>query len=117
MSKPDLIDKTGASVTVVQEQDRFLALVRDDPAAESYFIDRGGQRVFFHTETLEGFEGRGVASLLVSEALRRTIADRLRIVPVCRLVAGYLDKHPELQPEADEPTDELLEWLGEQLSD
>jgi hypothetical protein len=117
MSKPDLTDKTGTPVAVVQKPDRFLALVQGDPAAETLYIDRGRQRVYFHTETFEGFGGRGVARLLVSEALRRTIADGLRIVPVCSLVAGYLDKHPKLQPEVDEPTEEILDWLGAQLSD
>jgi hypothetical protein len=33
------------------------------------------------------------------------------------LVAGYLDKHPKLQPEVDAPTEEILDWLGAQLSD
>ena len=41
------------------------------------------------------FQGRGLATILVAEALRATRAEGFRIVPTCWMVAEYIDKHPE----------------------
>lgn len=51
---------------------------------------------FTHTEVGERFEGRGVASALARFALDDVRADGSRQVrPLCRFVAGWIDKHPE----------------------
>jgi hypothetical protein len=112
-----LNDRTGAPVSVAQESDRFLAVVDGEPAAQAFYLDRAGQRIFHHTESLDGFEGRGIATLLIAEALRRTVADGYRVVPVCPLVAAYLEEHPDLSREVDKPTRETLDWLRSRLSD
>jgi len=44
---------------------------------------------------LREFQGRGLATILVAEALRATKAEGLRIVPTCWMVAEYIDKNPE----------------------
>lgn len=41
-------------------------------------------------EVAADFEGRGLATILVGEALDKTKADGLRIVAVCPLVKAYL---------------------------
>ncbi|WP_373195352.1 GNAT family N-acetyltransferase, partial [Mycobacterium marinum] len=59
------------------------------------YIDRGDQRVFDHTEVDPAFGGRGLATILVEEALQDARAAGKRIVPVCSMVVTVLDKHPE----------------------
>ena len=88
-------DKTGAPTTVTAEADRFTIGVEGQTVGFAEFTDRGGQRVFTHTEVDEQFEGRGLATILVAEALEQTRSDGKRIVPECKLVANYVEKHDE----------------------
>ncbi|MGW2091648.1 GNAT family N-acetyltransferase [Promicromonospora sukumoe] len=53
----------------------------------------GGDRVFFHTEVDEEFGGRGLAGILVREALADSIRKNIVVVPVCPLFAAHLEKH------------------------
>lgn len=55
----------------------------------------GRRRTFVHTETQEGFEGKGLASQLVRAELEDARARGLEINPVCPFVRGWLDRHPE----------------------
>lgn len=71
------------------------------------FAARDGKRVFFHTEVADGYEGRGLATLLIGAALQATRADGTRIVPVCEMVAAYIDKHPEFADITDAATPEI----------
>jgi predicted GNAT family acetyltransferase len=50
-------------------------------------------RDFLHTEVDEAYGGRGLASVLVADALEDVRAAGLRIVPHCPYVAGWLRKH------------------------
>jgi uncharacterized protein len=104
-------DKTGAPTTVTQEAHRFTISVEGRTAGATEFADRDGQRVFYHTEVDDDFEGRGLATILVGEALSTTRDAGLRIVPVCDLVAAHIDKHAEFSDVTDPPTDEIKEWL------
>jgi uncharacterized protein len=104
-------DKTGAPTTVTQEADRFTISVEGRPVGFTQFADRDGQRVFFHTEVDDDYEGRGLAMILVGEALSSTRDDGLRIVPVCELVAGYIDKNSEFEDVTDPATDDVKNWL------
>ena len=67
--------------------------------------------MFYHTEVDEAFGGRGLATVLIAEALARTRADGLRIVPVCPTVAAYVKKHPEFSDVVDRPTREIMQSL------
>lgn len=117
-------DKTGAETTV-----------RDNPAARRYdiHVDAPGgealagfaeyrdrvsgtdasttERVFFHTEVDPAFGGRGLATILVREALDDARARNLTIVGVCPLVASFLKKHPEYAEATAPVTPAVLEWL------
>lgn len=104
-------DKTGAETTVAQEADRFTVSVDGGPVGFTEFADRDGQRVFIHTEVDDNYEGRGLATILVGGALEATKDAGLRIVPVCELVAGYVEKHPEFSAVTDAPTTDIEEWL------
>ena len=104
-------DKAGAETTVNQQADRFTISVEGGPVGFTEFADRDGQRVFIHTEVDDKFEGRGLATILVGEALQATKDDGLRIVPVCELVAGYVETHPEFSDVTAAPTPDIKEWL------
>lgn len=104
-------DKTGAETSVAKEPDRFTISVEGQPAGFTQFVQRDGQRVFFHTEVNDQFEGRGLATILVGEALAATKQPGIRIVPVCKLVAAYCAKHPEFDDVVDPPTREIRAWL------
>jgi predicted GNAT family acetyltransferase len=88
-------DRTGAPTTVTRQADRFVIEVDGRTVGLADFHDRDGKRVFPHTEVLAQFQGRGLATILVAEALRATRAEGLRIVPTCWMVAEYIDKNPE----------------------
>lgn len=106
-------DKTGAPTEVVKQSDRFNITVDGKPAGFTEFADRDGQRVFPHTEVDDAFQGRGLATILIGEALEQTRDDGLRIVPVCDMVAGYLDKHEEFSDSVDPVTPDVERWLAD----
>lgn len=88
-------DKTGAPTTVTQESDRFTISVDGHTAGFTRIRDRNGKRIFPHTEIDDAFQGRGLATILIGEALQQTRDAGLRIVPVCTMVVAYVKKHPE----------------------
>ena len=88
-------DKTGAETTVTAEQGRYTIAVEGRTVGFASYLDRGGQRVFDHTEVDPKFGGRGLATILVEKALEEARADGKRIVPVCSMVVTVLKKHPE----------------------
>lgn len=98
-----LTDKTGAPVTVRKDADQFTVAVDGRPVGLTAYADEDGRRVFPHTEVDEGYEGRGLASIVIGEALAQTKAEGLRIVPVCPTVANYVAKHPEYADIVDRP--------------
>ena len=98
MSAPD---KTGAPTTVTAESDRYTIAVDGKEVGKTEFLDRGGRRIFTHTEVDKNFEGRGLATILIGEALRQTRDAGLRIVPKCPMVTAFVSKHEEYQDNAD----------------
>ena len=105
-------DKTGAPTTVTAESDRFTIAVEGQSVGLAEFADRDGQRVFTHTEVDDAFEGRGLATILVSEALQTTRDAGLRIVAVCPLVANYVEKHHEFDDAVDPVSTDIKRWLA-----
>lgn len=88
-------------------QDGRRVEVRDDPDQNRYVIEvdgeivgkavyhmRGGRHFFVHTEVDEGFEGRGLGTSLVKEALDSVRAKDGTVVPICPLFAAYIERHP-----------------------
>jgi predicted GNAT family acetyltransferase len=94
-------DKTGAEATVAAEADRFTIAVDGQTVGLAEYSDRDGRRTFPHTEVDRAFQGRGLATILVAEALHATRAAGLRIVPACSMVANYIDQHPEYEDITD----------------
>jgi predicted GNAT family acetyltransferase len=95
LSTDTTTDRTGAPTTVTEEPGRFTISVEGRTVGLADFHDSDGRRVFPHTEVQPSFQGRGLATILVAEALRATRQAGLRIVPTCSMVADYIDKHPE----------------------
>ena len=105
-------DKTGAPTTVTQESDRFSISADGQKAGFVEYADRDGQRVFPHTEILDEFGGRGLATILVDEALTESRDAGLRIVAVCPLVVAFVKKHHEFDDVLDPVNSDVKRWLA-----
>lgn len=105
-------DKTGAPTTVTQEDERFTIAVEDKPVGLTEYVDRDGQRIFPHTQVDDAFEGRGLATILIGEALQKTRDAGLRIVAVCPMVANYVEKHDEYSDAVDPVSTDVKRWLA-----
>jgi hypothetical protein len=95
-------DQTGVETTVTAEPGRFTIAVDGTTVGLADFVDRDGRRIFPHTEVNPAFRGRGLATILVAEALHATREAGLRIVPACSMVADYIDRHPEFADITDD---------------
>lgn len=98
-----LTDNTGAPVTVQKEADKFTIAVNGKVVGLTAYADDGRSRVFPHTEVDDEFGGRGLATIVIGEALAQTEAEGLRIVPMCPTVAKYVRSHPEYADIVDRP--------------
>jgi predicted GNAT family acetyltransferase len=104
-------DKTGAPTTVTAEAGRYTIAVDGKTVGLADFADHDDQRVFYHTEIDPAFGGRGLATILVEEALNAARADGKRVVPVCSMVVTVLKKHPEFDDITDPVTPDIERWL------
>lgn len=90
---------------------------RDDAQSQRFELSAGGEVIGFaqysvsgdtvtitHTEVCDAYEGKGYGTDLARQALDRIRLQRLKVVPACRFIAGYIQRHPEyadlVQPEA-----------------
>lgn len=60
-----------------------------------YIKTNNGEIYLTHTEVPSALEGKGIGSQLVEKALTDIENKKLRLVPLCPFVAGYIQKHPE----------------------
>ncbi|MFW0788909.1 GNAT family N-acetyltransferase [Gordonia sp. CPCC 205333] len=110
-------DKTGAQVTISANPDlrRYEVYADGELAGFTVYRDRdydgAAERIFYHTEVGEAFGGRGLATILVKEALDATRAENKLIVGVCPLVAMFLTNNPDYAEASRPVTDEVLTWL------
>ena len=56
---------------------------------------RPGLIAFIHTEVDDAFEGHGIGSALVGEALEDARRRGLEVLPFCPFVNSYMQKHHE----------------------
>jgi predicted GNAT family acetyltransferase len=93
MPEPD-----SSSVRVLDNPNykRYEAYIGDELAGYLTYRTHPGAIEFIHTEVHSEFEGHGVASRLAAVALDQARARGLKVIPVCRFIAGYLERHPEL---------------------
>lgn len=92
-----LTDKNGENVEVFKDpQNGYFAIVyenEDNVAGFTQYLPMNGERVFFHTVIKEEYEGRGLASILIKNALEETDEEGLPILAVCPFVSSWLKKH------------------------
>lgn len=51
--------------------------------------------LFTHTEVADEHEGKGYGSELARHALTDASAQNRKVVPACRFIAAYIQRHPE----------------------
>lgn len=87
---------TEQSVAVSRNEShkRFEATIDGTPAGFIDYRVRDGEVTLIHTETLAGFEGRGVGSALAKAALDDLRARGEKAFPLCPFIRSWLTKHP-----------------------
>ena len=83
-------------VTDNPAESRYEARIDGELAGVAEYHLTKSSIVFTHTETVEEFKGRGVASALAQHALDDVRAKGERdVVPVCPFIHGWIDDHAE----------------------
>lgn len=77
------------------DRERFEIYVGDEVGAYADYVDVGETRNFDHTVTKQRFEGRGLATALIEQALETTRAEGKRVVTSCTFVLGFIESHPQ----------------------
>ncbi len=82
-------------------------IVRDNTKRHRFELEADGHVAFvsytreddtliiMHTEVPKQHSGKGIGSALVRGLLDIARAQKLKVVPRCPFVAGYINKHPE----------------------
>jgi len=86
---------SGIRVVDVPDRSRFEVRVDEDIAGYAEYRRRPGLIAFVHTLIDARFEGRGLASTLVREALSQARSEGLAVLPFCPFVRSYLAGHTE----------------------
>jgi len=84
------------SVVDNKAEQEFELTVDGYRAVAAYQLE-GNTIVFTHTEVPSEIEGRGVGTKLIAAALNSARDRGLKVVPQCRFVRAYMDKHPEMR--------------------
>ncbi len=88
-AQPEVVDNP--------EKSRYIASLDGEPVGlAAYRLDHGVIE-FTHTIVDEEFEGRGIASAMMHEALADARERNLKVVAGCTFVEHFLEEHPEYQ--------------------
>jgi predicted GNAT family acetyltransferase len=82
-------------VTDNPAEQRYEAWAGDELAGFAAYQKADRLVVFTHTEVEPAFEGKGVGSTLVREALDDVRRLGLPVLPICPFVQGWIAKHPD----------------------
>jgi predicted GNAT family acetyltransferase len=98
-----------AAITVKDNRDegRFEVHADGELAGFTVYGSRPGLIAFVHTEIDERFEGQGLGSKLVAGALDAARDEGQAVMPFCRFVNRFIERHPDyrdLVREADRAT-------------
>ena len=77
------------------DEERYEATVDGALAGFVAYRSRPGLIAFIHTEVDDAFEGHGVGSAVVSEALEDARRRELEVLPFCPFVNSYIQQHTE----------------------
>lgn len=96
-SQPQQSDESAAEADTAVSHNRALSrfeiAVDGRRAGFTRYVEAEGRRSFFHTEVDDEYSGRGLAGVLVRQALDETRTDGLKAVAVCPYVAAYVKRH------------------------
>lgn len=93
-----MTDNTPVVVTDNPDESRFEARVDDTLAGRIEYALGAATIDFQHTIVDDAFEGRGVGSALVQQALDAVRADgRRKVIPTCPFVRRWIHRHPDYQ--------------------
>lgn len=92
-----------------RDEQRYEATVDGELAGFAEYRSRPGLIAFIHTEVNSAFEGQGVGSTLVREALDDARRRALEVLPFCPFVNSYIERHRDY---ADLVPESRLESFG-----
>lgn len=95
MSKPERREDATIEVRDNAERGRYELHVDGELAGVADYRDRGGRRIFVHTEVDSAFSGRGLGNRLAAAVLDDASSRQLRVVPRCPFIRAYIQRHPE----------------------
>jgi uncharacterized protein len=91
-----MVDASHLTVQDNTSEHRFEAQDESGVVAGFAAYQRVEDRVVFtHTVVDDAFEGRGIGSTLVREALDAVRREGLRVEPRCPFVRAFVERHPE----------------------
>jgi hypothetical protein len=77
------------------EEQRYEAVVDGALAGFAAYRIHPGQIAFLHTEVEDAFEGHGVGSMLIREALDDARRRGFEVLPFCPFVNSFIAEHRE----------------------
>ena len=77
------------------DEQRYEALVDSELAGYAAYSAQPGLVVFVHTEVKDAFEGHGVGSMLIREALDDARRRGFEVLPFCPFVNSFIAEHRE----------------------
>jgi predicted GNAT family acetyltransferase len=83
------------TVTRSDERSRFEATLDGEVAGYAEFELGDGRIEFTHTVVDDAYEGKGVGSALVGQALDQARTAGLDVVATCPFVRSYIERHQE----------------------
>ena len=99
------------------DRPRYEVLDGDTVIGQAAYVDDGeGHRIFYHTVIDKAYGGQGLAGRLAAHALDETVADGLKIVPVCPFIKKYVRKNTQYAGSVQRPTPALLAVLDTALA-
>jgi predicted GNAT family acetyltransferase len=88
------------------DRKRFEIQIGDDTAYAEY-VDAGRTLVLTHTFVPPALRGKGLAAILVRNALDFARKEGKKVAPQCSYAAAYLDQHPEYHDLREQPSAEI----------
>ena len=85
------------AVTRNDDESRYEIRIGDTVAGYAAFRSQPGRVSFTHTVVDDKFEGQGLGSTLVRDALTDVAARGDTIVPFCPFVQAWLKRHPDFE--------------------
>ncbi len=98
-------EDASTDVSMARRDDRkhYEALVGGEPAVSISYLERPESVDFVHTETVEKFQGQGLATKLALFALQDAVSRGKRIIPHCAFVADIVSSREEYEGKVDWP--------------